>query len=202
MKLVTSMAISAVIFSMALATAAQAQTPAEKAVIDQAKAESNGRDLSVKIKTKKQSNTIDMKDAVTTTTSEVSMPKPMAEQGAPNLAVVDESQYVPVVDEESSLVYLTGGVGESEIAYFKALKTGYSLKMLIADKDGSFLTDANVTISNAAGQKVATLSNVGPFLLVKLPAGKYTLTTSAYTVQVGQVVTIHEGKLTAIDVRL
>jgi hypothetical protein len=204
MKLATQTALAVLLMTTTVAPIAQAQpsTPAEKAAIEQAKAKAAGRDLSVKIKTKKQSNNPDMKESVTTTTSEVSMPEPVAAQGAPELPVIDAAQYVPVTDPESSLVYISGGIGEAEIAYFKTLRDGYSLKLVMADKAAAFVSDATVTISNATGEKIATLSGVGPYLLVKLPAGKYTLTISAGEVEVGQAVTIREGKLTALDVRL
>ena len=204
MKLATYMTLSILLSTVTLAHAAQAQptSPSENAAIEDAKAKAAGHDVSVKIQTKKQSNNPNMKDAVTTTTSEVSMPKPEAVQGAPDMVVLDDTQYVPVTDADSGLVYLSGGVGDEEIAYFKALKDGYSLKLLIADKSGAFLSDATVAISNARGEKVATLSGVGPYLLAKLPAGKYTITISAGELEVGQAITVREGKLTALDVRL
>ena len=204
MKLATQMALSALLMTTTIAAVAQAQpaTPAEQAAIEEAKAKAAGHDVSVKVKTKKQSNNPNMKDAVTTTTSEVSMPEPEVAQGAPELPVIDASQYVPVTDPESSLVYLSGGIGEAEIAYFKSLKDGYSLKLVIADKSAEFISDATVSIRNASGATVATLSGVGPYLLVKLPAGKYTLAIAANGVEVRHAITIRNGKLSALDVRL
>jgi len=137
---------------------------------------------------------------VTTTTVTIP-PHTYVPQGAPSISVIDPANYQPVTDPQSQLVYISGGIGEGEAAYFRALKDDYTFKELIADKEGHLLSSAIVTIEGAKGQINATLNNVGPFVLVKLPAGKYKIVTTVNGTDVARNVVIKSGKLTAVDVR-
>jgi hypothetical protein len=45
--------------------------------------------------------------------------------------------------------------------------------MTFASKTGSYLSDIDVTITSGAGRSVLTVRTEGPFLFVRLPAGRY-----------------------------
>lgn len=80
-----------------------------------------------------------------------------------------------------SVVYVTGGVGDSEIALIKQMMPDYPLSMTFTEmQNGSavFLADVPVTVRTAHGGSVLDVRTNGPYLLVKLPAGTYEITAS------------------------
>jgi hypothetical protein len=83
------------------------------------------------------------------------------------------AQSLPQPATQNGVSYITGGVGEDEVQAFRAVAPQYNLRMTFAAKTGSYLSDIDVTITSAAGQKVLSVRTEGPFLFVSLPAGRY-----------------------------
>ena len=80
-----------------------------------------------------------------------------------------------------SVVYVTGGVGDGEIAVIKQMMQDYPLSMTFTEmQNGSavFLADVPVTVRTAHGDSVLDVRTNGPYLLVKLPAGTYEVSAS------------------------
>nr|WP_248794963.1 carboxypeptidase regulatory-like domain-containing protein [Pseudomonas sp. MWU13-2105] len=74
---------------------------------------------------------------------------------------------------QNGVSYLTGGIGEDET---QALlhTSGYNLHIVLsAGPKGEYVPDVDITIHKAGGESVLSLSQVGPLVYVKLPAGKY-----------------------------
>jgi len=76
----------------------------------------------------------------------------------------------------SQAPFVSGGVGEDSAARMAALGKEYNLKLLFAAKDGHYLADVAVTISDAHGGKVLETVSEGPFLFARLAPGKYQVT--------------------------
>ena len=74
--------------------------------------------------------------------------------------------------------YVSGGVGEDSAAQMSAVGKEYNLKLLFAAKDGHYLADVAVTISDERGGKVLDAVSEGPFLFAQLAPGKYRVTAS------------------------
>jgi hypothetical protein len=74
--------------------------------------------------------------------------------------------------------YISGGVGEDSDARMQALSKDYNLKLLFAAKDGHYLADVAVTITDARGAKVLDAVSDGPWLLANLAPGKYEITAA------------------------
>jgi hypothetical protein len=74
--------------------------------------------------------------------------------------------------------YVSGGVGEDEAQRMAALGNEYNLKLLFAAKDGHYLADVAVTISDARGGTVLEAVAEGPFLFTRLAPGKYQVAAS------------------------
>jgi hypothetical protein len=88
---------------------------------------------------------------------------------------------LPKPETENGITYLSGGVGRSEAQAMKAEAKRYPLSMTFsAAKDNEFIASVPVTIRNSAGRTVLDTVSGGPILLVKLPAGKYSVTAEAY----------------------
>ena len=94
----------------------------------------------------------------------------MAQESAP--ATMLEKSY-------QGLPYLNGGVGDEELAELKARQKDYNLKLVFAEKGGSYLADVNLLVLNTKGQAVFELASAGPILLTKLPAGTYRVKVTA-----------------------
>ncbi|MGA2548637.1 MAG: carboxypeptidase-like regulatory domain-containing protein [Burkholderiaceae bacterium] len=88
----------------------------------------------------------------------------------------------PLVEQHAgSIAYVTGGVGDSEDAAIKQMMPQYSVSMTFAERQGDkavYLADVPVSVRDSNGQTVLNIKTNGPYLLVRLPAGRYTLEAS------------------------
>lgn len=94
---------------------------------------------------------------------------------ASSLEPIDSSGVQVQRQEQNGIAYLSGGIGEDESRAIQQT-TGYNLHMTFSVGPGNeYIPDVNVLIQKAPGQTVFTLSQAGPLVYVKLPAGKYTI---------------------------
>jgi hypothetical protein len=82
------------------------------------------------------------------------------------------------VMSSGSVKFVSGGVGEDSAERISALSKDFNLKLLFAQKDGHFLADVAVTISDAQGKKVLEAVSEGPWLLARLAPGQYQVTAA------------------------
>ena len=76
--------------------------------------------------------------------------------------------------------WVTGGVGSDESAVMQAQRLAHNFALLTAaKKSGEFLADAHVAIRDAAGQTVFDADLDGPWLVMDLPPGQYTVEVTA-----------------------
>ena len=78
----------------------------------------------------------------------------------------------------SQAKFISGGVGEDSDARMQALTKDYNLRLLFAAKDGHYLADVAVKITNERGVKVLDAVSDGPWLLASLAPGKYQITAT------------------------
>ncbi len=80
---------------------------------------------------------------------------------------------------QGSVAYVSGGIGSQEQKALHEVEGNYNLKLLFARQgSGEYLTDVQVRIVNAKDATMLDATTEGPFMLVKLPAGAYTVTAS------------------------
>ncbi|VVE65200.1 carboxypeptidase regulatory-like domain-containing protein [Pandoraea anapnoica] len=92
------------------------------------------------------------------------------------LWTADNAISAPLAKHEtapSGVAYITGGIGEDEVRQFHEAAGKYNLRMTFATTSGSYLSDVDVVISDAAGRSILAVRTEGPFLFVKLPPGRY-----------------------------
>jgi hypothetical protein len=97
---------------------------------------------------------------------------------------------LPPLQHQGSVAYLTGGVGKDQVVAIKKAASRYPLSLEFvqhAKPKGEFLADVDVTIKDHAGKDVLKTVSDGPFLLVKVPPGKYTIVAQAN----GKAKTVH-----------
>ncbi len=86
--------------------------------------------------------------------------------------------------------YVSGGVGEESDARMQALTKDYNLRLLFAAKDGHYLADVDVVITDVRGTKVLDAVSEGPWLLATLAPGKYEISAKYAGTSVKQATTI------------
>lgn len=96
----------------------------------------------------------------------------------------------PVPQASSNIPYLTDGIGEEAQTALAAVRKEYNLRLTFAyARSGAWLADVGVSIRNAQGTVLAVTTE-GPFLLARLPAGRYTISASFAGQQLSKTLTL------------
>lgn len=98
---------------------------------------------------------------------------------------------------QGSVRYATGGIGADEVAAFKAAAPRYPLELLFAQNASPhdvYLADVQVTVRGSSGQVVLDTVSGGPFLLAKLPPGRYRIEADNGGVVKQQTVEVSAGQ--------
>lgn len=90
----------------------------------------------------------------------------------------------------NGISYLTGGVTVDERQEMTERRKNFSLLMKFAAKSGRYLGDVAVNITNGKGAALFDSTTDGPWLLVNLPAGSYTLKATSGGVSQAQKISI------------
>jgi len=73
--------------------------------------------------------------------------------------------------------FVVGGIGSDELARMATESNGHSLSLRLATRvTGAYLADVVVQITDNAGQHVFKGRLDGPWLLISLPPGRYSIT--------------------------
>ena len=117
------------------------------------------------------------------------------------LAVLGAAMQVPAEAAPERVIYrngvtlVSGGIGVDSQQRLKALEPQFNLKLVFTLIEGNYVSDVGVTVSNGAGKVLVAHVADGPFLLMKLPAGRYSV-AAVYGGQQRQLqVTLRTGRL-------
>ena len=116
--------------------------------------------------------------------------------GAAGPALSTDMSSLPPVQVQGAVSYITGGVGEDEAAAFKHVAATYPLEMLFVQKArprDEFLADVSVSVRDRSGNSLLETTADGPFLLAKLPAGKYQIEAQYLGERKHQTVEVRPG---------
>lgn len=84
---------------------------------------------------------------------------------------------LPPEHTQGNVSYLSGGVGHDEALAMKAMASHYPLALEFIDATGhghqEYLAGVKVVISDLSGKTLLDTISDGPYLLARLPAGKY-----------------------------
>lgn len=85
---------------------------------------------------------------------------------------------LPASHKEGAITYITGGIEQKEADAIKHVAKYYPLELeflVKAKPRDEYLSDVKVRIKDAHDKMVLNVTSGGPFLLAKMPAGKYTV---------------------------
>ncbi len=97
------------------------------------------------------------------------------------------------VQTQGGITYITGGIGDEEIAQLKASEKEYNLRMLMSAPGGAFVSDVSLHAVDATGKEVLAVDSAGPYFYARLPAGAYTVTLNGHGESKKIAVKIKEG---------
>jgi hypothetical protein len=106
-----------------------------------------------------------------------------------------------VVQTAGGIPYVSGGVGTESMDRLNRVVGDFNLKLVFAAKSGSYLSGVQVAISDVKGKEVLSKRSLGPWFLVKLPAGKYRIVATFAGNAEKREITVGAEKLTTIDFR-
>ncbi|MCC7487312.1 MAG: carboxypeptidase regulatory-like domain-containing protein [Burkholderiales bacterium] len=98
--------------------------------------------------------------------------------GAPVLAAPVSGNGVPAAHTVGAVTYISGGIGRTEADAIKHVAKYYPLELEFLRKarpTDEYLANVKVRIKDAHDRMVLDVASDGPFLLAKLPSGKYTV---------------------------
>jgi hypothetical protein len=115
-------------------------------------------------------------------------------------AVAAVSSSLPQEVVQGSASYVSGGVGKDESDAMKQAEKRYPLALEFSqhgaskgDK-GDFVADVKLTIEDRNGNTVLNATSTGPFVLAKVPDGKYTVKAEEDGKTQVRQVTVSAGK--------
>jgi hypothetical protein len=91
---------------------------------------------------------------------------------------------------QGGIAYITGGVGDEELAAFRASARDYDLQITNSEKDGEFTAGTSLVVQAKGGQDVLVLRSTGPLVYAQLPPGEYTIHATFKGVERVQAATI------------
>lgn len=89
--------------------------------------------------------------------------------------------------------YISGGVGSEQREEMKAQRGDYNLLLTFADRDGELRAGVAVTVQDRSGRTVLDVSDAGPMMYAKLPAGSYRVIASTDGKQQVRTTTVGRG---------
>ena len=94
-------------------------------------------------------------------------------------AMAARSPNLPPEQSEGAVVYRSGGIGEDESMAMRRIAVNYPLELEFLQKvpggHEEYVADQDVVIKDDAGRTVLHTRADGPFLLARLPPGRYTI---------------------------
>jgi hypothetical protein len=107
---------------------------------------------------------------------------------------------LPQTQTDHGVTYLSGGVGHDEAAAMKKQMKNYPLSMIFdAGKHNAYLSNVDIAIRGKAGKVVLNTVSDGPYMLVKLPPGRYSITATEDGKTLHKDAQIKSGRDTAVN---
>jgi len=99
-----------------------------------------------------------------------------------------------ITGSSNGIPYASGGVGLDSREALLAKKAEYNLMVILSLENGHYLGGARISILDYAGKTVLRINAKGPWVLVKLSPGTYTVEATARNATRKNQVLIGKGK--------
>ena len=110
---------------------------------------------------------------------------------APGATLLMQRSALPRPRTEGEVTWVSGGIGRTESAAIEAEAKNYPLRIFFSiENTVEYLADVRVTIKDHTGTDVLSATSEGPIMLVKLPAGEYTVVAEAFGKTLRDTVTV------------
>jgi hypothetical protein len=83
---------------------------------------------------------------------------------------------LPAAKVQGPVSYVSGGIGDDQADAFRQAANSYPLELLFAQRGtprDEYVADVRVTIRDNSGRVLLDTTSEGPFMLARLPSGKY-----------------------------
>nr|WP_321887621.1 carboxypeptidase regulatory-like domain-containing protein [Paraburkholderia bannensis] len=97
---------------------------------------------------------------------------------------------MPQVQQQGDVSYVSGGVGQDESKALQAAEHSWPLALRFTGPKSEFLADVHVQITDAHGANVLDATSRGPYMLVRVRPGRYTVHVSHAGVDKKSAVTV------------
>ena len=97
---------------------------------------------------------------------------------------------MPQVQRQGSVEFVSGGVGLDESKALQAARSQWPLSLRFTGRNAEFLADVHVRIVDAHGASVLDATSRGPYMLVRVRPGRYTVHVSHDGVNKTSAVTV------------
>ncbi|WP_321963240.1 carboxypeptidase regulatory-like domain-containing protein [Paraburkholderia sp. J7] len=85
---------------------------------------------------------------------------------------------MPQTEQQGDISFVSGGVGRDESTALRHARSQWPLSLLFTGPGSSYVADVEVKITGAGGATVLDTRSHGPYMLVRLPSGRYTVTAT------------------------
>jgi hypothetical protein len=97
---------------------------------------------------------------------------------------------MPQTQTQGDVSFVTGGVGLDESTALRRAQSQWPLSLRFTGPGSEYVADVHVQIVSAAGATVLDTTSKGPYMLVRLKPGRYTVHVNHGSVDRSQTVTV------------
>ena len=112
------------------------------------------------------------------------------------LSFAQENPSLPPVKTQGQTQFLSGGIGQDESEAIFQARSSWPLMLELTQAAGSkaeYISDVQITIKDELRNTVLDTNAEGPYLLAKLPTGKYSLQATHNSVTLHRNLNIQKG---------
>ena len=109
----------------------------------------------------------------------------------------EEMASLPPVQSQGQAEFLTGGVGKDESDAISRAAGAWPLVLELSQSlppRAEYISDVQITIKDKSGNTVLDMTSEGPYVLVKLPAGKYSLDATYESKTLHRDISLEKGR--------
>lgn len=114
-------------------------------------------------------------------------------------AAIQSAQALPPMQTKGDIAWVSGGIGEAQAKAFEHAATRYPLSLEFIVKPeakgarAEFTAAVPVTVTDKHGKALLSATSQGPFMLLELPHGRYTVIAERHGRKIERHVVVGQG---------